>query len=247
MKKETFRIKHPYVAASILGVLCTFLTALSMAIPQAMRLDTYMIYFISAFSLVISASLGVLIMKKTNISLGTYGFSFRDKNSFQKIWGYASLILMEILPIAVYGFSNRISPYQYLIVAFFTIAVGFNEEIYFRGLILQFLTVKGRKQAIIGSAIIFGVLHLINALNGKNLFYLILQMLFAFLVGFVLAELVSITKSLWVVIIWHASHDFIAMTTEGEMDTKSLIILFIQVLLLLFYAIKIWKESTIKE
>ena len=247
MKNKTFRIKHPYAAASLIGILCTFLTALSMAIPQAMRLDTYMIYFIAAISLVISASLGVLIMKKTDISLGTYGFSFRSKDSFQKIWWYAPLILMEILPLVVYGFSNKILLNQYLIVAFLTIAVGFNEEIYFRGLILQFLTVKGRKHAIIGSAIIFGVLHLTNAFNGKNLLYLILQMSFAFLVGFVLAELVSITKSLWVVIIWHASHDFIAMTTEGELDTKALIILFIQVLLLLVYAIKIWKESTIEE
>lgn len=247
MKKETFRIKHPYAAAILLGILCTFLTALGMAIPQAMGLDTYLIYFISAISLVFSAGLGVLIMKRTNSNLGVYGFRFSEKNSLRKIWWYTPLIIMEILPPAIYGFSNKILPHQYLIVAFFTIAVGFNEEIYFRGLILQFLTVRGRKQAIIGSAIIFGVLHLINAFNGKNLFYLMLQMVFAFLVGFVLAEIVSITKSLWIVIIWHASHDFISMTTEGELDTKALIILSIQVILLLVYAIRIWKRSTIKK
>ncbi len=247
MKKETFRIKHPYAAVILLGLLCTFLTAVGMAIPQAMEFDTYMIYLISAISLVFSSGLGILIMKRTNITLSTYGFQRSENNSFRKIWWYTPLIIMEILPPAIYGFSNQILPYQYLIVAFFTIAVGFNEEIYFRGLILQFLTVKGRKQAITGSAIIFGVLHLANAFNGKNLFYIILQMLFAFLVGFVLAEIVSITKSLWIVIIWHASHDFIAMTTEGELDTKALIILSIQVLLLLMYAIGIWRKSTTKE
>ena len=247
MKKETFRSKHPYAAAILLGLLCTFLTGIGTAIPQVMDFDTYMSYLVLAISLIFSSGIGIIIMKRTNITLKTYGFQRSENKSFRKIWWYLPLIIIEILPPAIYGSSNQILPYQYLIVAFLTIAVGFNEEIYFRGLILQFLTVKGRKNAIMGSAIIFGILHIANAFNGKNLLYIVLQMSFAFLVGFVLAEILSITKSLWIVIIWHASHDFIAMTTEGELDTKALIILSIQVLLLLVYAIGIWKRSTTKE
>jgi hypothetical protein len=67
------------------------------------------------------------------------------------------------------------------------------------------------------------------------------------LVGFVIVEIVSITKSLWIVIIWHASHDFISITTEAELDTKALIILAIQVIILTIYAIGIWKKSTVEE
>jgi membrane protease YdiL (CAAX protease family) len=106
---------------------------------------------------------------------------------------------------------------------------------------------KGSKKAIIWSSVIFGTLHLINALNGKDVLYLILQMLFAFLVGFVLAEIVSITKSLWVVIIWHGAHDFISFTTSEALDLSGLIVLAVQVAILLIFAIGIWKSSVKQE
>jgi membrane protease YdiL (CAAX protease family) len=102
---------------------------------------------------------------------------------------------------------------------------------------------KGRKKAIIWSSIVFGVLHLVNVLNGKNALYLILQVIFAFLVGFVLAEIVSITKSLWIVIIWHAAHDYISSITSDTLDTTALVILAIQVVILSVYAICIWRRS----
>ena len=69
-------------------------------------------------------------------------------------------------------------------------------------------------------------------------------MFFAFLVGFVLAEIVSITKNLWVVILWHASHDYISSITGDTLDRKALIVLAIQTVILLAYAICIWKSST---
>lgn len=108
----------------------------------------------------------------------------------------------------------KITVQQYIILLFFTVAVGFNEEIYFRGLAFKFMEYKGRKKAIIWSSIVFGILHLANAFNGKNVLYLVLQMFFSFLVGFVLAEIVSITKSLWGIIFWHAAHDYIANITS---------------------------------
>lgn len=241
--KETFRKKHPYLFSILVGLLCTFFTALGMAIPQIMGFEIYSIYLSAVVGLVVSAIIGILIMFKTKIKLSSYGFRTSEKSSTRIVWWYLPLIVMELIPLVMYGFSGKISAYQYLIIALFTIAVGVNEEIYFRGLILRILSEKGKKHAIIGSAIIFGILHLSNAFNGKNILYLILQMFFAFFVGFVLAEIVSITKSLWIVIIWHASHDFISMTTEGELDTKALIILAIQVILLMIYAFGIWKKS----
>jgi membrane protease YdiL (CAAX protease family) len=106
---------------------------------------------------------------------------------------------------------------------------------------------KGTKNAIIGTSILFGVLHLANAFNGKDLFYVILQIIFAFLVGFVLAEIVSITKSLWVAIIWHASHDYISSITGDLLNTKELIILAVQVAVLIIYAFILWKSSKLED
>lgn len=154
---------------------------------------------------------------------------------------------VEIIPIVLAGFSSEVTVLQYIILLFFTVAVGFNEEIYFRGLVFKFIKEEGTKKAIIWSSVIFGVLHLVNALNGKNALYLVLQMMFAFLVGFVLAEVVSITKSLWVVIAWHAAHDYISSVTGETLDTTALIVLAIQVGILLVYAIYVWKRSNIDD
>lgn len=244
---KSFVQKHPYIAAILVGLLCTFMTALGMSVPQIMRLDTNSIYIVATIFLSISIAFGIFIMKKPKLMLADYGFRISENRSCSKVWWYAPLLAIEILPIAVYGFSSEITPLQYIILALFTTAVGFNEEIYFRGLSLKFLLEKGRKKAIIFSSIIFGVLHLINVLNGKNVLYLVLQMFFAFLVGFVLSEIVSITKSLWIVIIWHTVHDFISSTTGESLDSAALIILAIQVAILLIYAIGIWKRSTVQE
>ncbi|MDF2893147.1 MAG: Abortive infection protein, partial [Clostridia bacterium] len=176
-----------------------------------------------------------------------YGFRQSEKNTSHNVWWYIPLLAVEILPIVIVGFNSDITVLQYIIVLFFTIAVGFNEEIYFRGLALKFMEEKGRKKAIIWTSIVFGVLHLANVLNGKNALYLILQMIFAFLVGFVLAEIVSITKSLWIVIIWHAAHDYISSITSDALDKTALVILAIQVGILSVYVICIWRRSKVDD
>ena len=241
--KKPFRIKHPYIAAILIALLCTFMTALGSAVPQIIGLDIDMQLVVTTFFLIISVSIGLIIIKKTNIKFFNYGFRMNEKNSYRKVWYYIPLILIEIIPIAFVGFSSNITSMQYITLLFFTIAIGFNEEIYFRGIVFNFLLVKSRKIAIVLSSVIFGILHLANAFNGKNLVYLVLQVFFAFLVGIVLAEIVSVTKSLWLVIIWHASHDYIANITGDNLDSKALIALVLQVIILLIYSICIWKSS----
>ncbi|MDF2987148.1 MAG: Abortive infection protein [Eubacterium sp.] len=245
--KNTFIKKHPYIAATLAGLLCTFMTALGVAVPQIAGLKEYSIHAAATVFLLISIAIGILIMKRSKNSLADYGFKTSENRSISKVWWYIPLLAIEILPIAVYGFRPEITPVQYIILALFTIAIGFNEEIYFRGMALKFLMEKGTTKAILGSSVIFGVLHLINALNGKNVLYLVLQILFAFLVGFVLSEIASITKSLWIVIVWHAAHDFISNTTSDSLDSTALIILAVQVAILIVYAIGIWKKCSVHE
>lgn len=245
--KQSFVQKHPYGGAILIGILCVFMTGLGIAIPQTMGMDDYSTYMVATIFLILSIALGIFIMIKSKSTLAEYGFRLSETKSSRNVWWYVPLIMIEVVPLFIYGFSSKITAVQYIILAFFTIAVGFNEEIYFRGLVFNFLMQKGRKKAIIASSIIFGVLHLSNALNGSDLLYLVLQMFFALLVGFVLAEIVSITKSLWQVIIWHAAHDFISFTTEEVLDRKALIILAIQVVILLIYAIGIWKQNSKNE
>jgi membrane protease YdiL (CAAX protease family) len=223
------------------------MTALGTAIPQIIGLDTNIQIVVTTVFLIFSITIGIFIMKKSRFTLSDYGFRKSKKDSYFKVWWYIPLLAVEIIPIVLAGFSSEVTVQQYIILLLFTVAVGFNEEIYFRGLALKMMDEKGSKKAIIWSSIIFGVLHLANAFNGKNALYLTLQMIFAFLVGFVLAEIVSISKSLWIVIIWHAAHDYISCITSEVLDTTALIVLAIQVGILLVYAICIWSRSNVDD
>lgn len=245
--QETFTQKYPKIAVVLIGLLCTFMTALGTAIPQIMGLDTDLQIIVTTVFLIVSVGVGILIMIRSRFRLLDYGFRCNEKESTRKVWWYVPLVVIEIIPIAVNGFSSEITAIQYIILVFFTIAVGFNEEIFFRGLAFKFMAGKGIRSAIIWSSVVFGILHLANAFNGKSLVYLFLQMAFAFLVGVVLAEIVSITKSLWVVIAWHAAHDYISSITGVNLDSKALVVLVIQVCIILIYIISIWKLCLKKE
>lgn len=241
--KKSFVQKHPYIAAILAGVLCTFMTALGMALPQILELNDNATYGIAAVFLLISVLIGIIIMKGSVFTLADYGFRKNEKGTLRKTGWYIPLAAIEILPVAVFGFNTSVTALRLVVLICFTAAVGFNEEIYFRGLIFKFLEREGTKKAIIWSSVIFGILHLANAFNGENTLYLILQMLFAFLVGFVLSEIVSITKSLWVLIIWHAVHDFISIMAGDIFNQAALAVLGIQVIILVIYAVCIWKMS----
>lgn len=241
--KERVRKRHPYICAIGAAFLCTFMTGLGTAIPQILNLPIEMQLIVTTIFLIFSVFISLFIMNKTGLSFIDCGFRLENKNTLRKAMYYIPLIAIEIIAILLLGFSSEITVKQYIVLLLFVIAVGFNEEIYFRGIVYNYLLVKGSKTAIIFSSIIFGLLHIANAFNGKNLAYLILQMIFAFLVGFVLAEIVNITKSLWFLIIWHALHDYIASITREDLEIKAIVVLALQVCILVIYAIIMWKAN----
>lgn len=241
---KTFSEKYPYLASVLAALLCVFLTAVGAAIPIIMKLSTDMSLIIMTASVAVSVIVGLFIMKSSRFSFYEYGFCSFEKGSLAKVWWLLPLILVEIVQIAAYGFSTEVTLSQYLIRILFVMAVGINEETYFRGFILKFIGIKGVKKAIFGSALIFGFGHISLAFSGENIIYVLLVILFAFFVGFVLAEIVSTTKSLWIGIVWHAANNYISEITGKSADLKAIIVLSIQLLILLIYLIGIWKVST---
>lgn len=63
-----------YISAILMGLLCTFMTALGMAIPQIMRLDVNKQMVLTTVFLIISIGMGILIMKKSRFTLSEYEF-----------------------------------------------------------------------------------------------------------------------------------------------------------------------------
>ncbi|GIO36635.1 hypothetical protein J41TS12_14960 [Paenibacillus antibioticophila] len=230
-------LKNPYWPAIGVAVLCTFFTALGSAIAEMTEAEEAAAYLIMAGGVAVSALLGLLIMKRSGNVMKQYGFRLPDRNGIGHVWMYVPLFLLELVPVLIYGFHFNKQPVVYMVLLLFTLLVGLNEELYFRGLVVGYLNRVSTRTAIIGSSVIFGALHAVTALNGKNLGLVLLQVGFAFLAGLVLVQIVVLTKSLWPGILWHIVHNFLSFSTEDVFDEKAILVVSVQVILLLVYAI----------
>lgn len=99
--------------------------------------------------------------------------------------------------------------------------VGFLEEVIFRGLLFRAMEKDNLKTAIIVSALTFGIGHIVNLLNGKDLTSTILQIVFAVAVGFVLVLIFYHGGSLIPCILFHSANNALsAFGADGNMDPK---------------------------
>lgn len=245
--KKTFVQNHPYWAAIIAAVICTFLSAVGAASAQIAEVSDIASYAFMTGSVVVSALLGLLYIRKSRFSMEQIGFRKPAAGTTGLVWLYLPLLALEIIPLIAYGPSAFNESFGlYAVLTLFTLFVGLNEELYFRGLVFTFLQQKGSRAAVIGSSIIFGALHAANVLSANNPWqHVLLQIVFAFLVGLVLALIMLITKSLWVGIVWHAIHNFLSFSTEVTIDGTALIVVGAQVLILLIYTVVLWKKARI--
>lgn len=187
-----------------------------------------------------SVLLAVLYIWRSKYSFSGVGFRKMEPGVIKKIMYFIPVVVMEAIGL-VAGF-KKISVGYVAAVFFFTLAVGFAEEIYFRGIILKVLESMGTKKAVVVSSIIFGVTHLGNIAGGANIFETLLQVIFAFVFGIVFAEMFIISKSMIPVIIWHFLHDFTSFL-QLEPDVN-IILLFatLQTVILIIYAILMWRK-----
>ncbi len=84
------------------------------------------------------------------------------------------------------------------------INVGFIEEIIFRGFLFKMMEKDNVKIAIIVNAITFGAGHIINLLNGAELIPTLMQICYAFSIGYLFVIIFYKSKSLIPCIITHS-------------------------------------------
>lgn len=126
---------------------------------------------------------------------------------------YAPLLLiLVVLFIANNGFASApASTFIYLLLTQLLL-VGFVEETLFRGILMRVFAHKGVMYAIIISSVFFGVTHALQALGGQSLEDTLLQIVYAFGIGFMLALLVAKHRAVMLTILFHGLHNFINMT-----------------------------------
>lgn len=120
--------------------------------------------------------------------------------------------LLAGTPFLLFGANLPAADYLPLIVVG-TSLIAFNEEAFFRGLMLDWLRPLGWRRAIVGSAVLFGSAHALNLVSGANIPFTVMQIAATTAGGVALAAIRIRSGSLWPVIVLHIVFDAIALAT----------------------------------
>lgn len=228
-KNERFFTKHPYifVAALLVLVLSAVVSTLIIGFAGFSNLITANNYFDSNLSFFISEVVAIILLLAVAWKLEFFDQTFFSKRNL-KIGALLSVpiliiaVLWNILPSVMYNNPSLFRIDVSLIVMAFltTLAIGFAEEILFRGLIFRnFLrrygmTKKGIYISIIVSSVIFGLVHASNAVSSSP-DAIIQQVIYATAMGIILALFYLITGNLLVPALCHGLFDFTDYVIPG--------------------------------
>ena len=237
-------IKRPLIKAIFFTLIPLIFATIAGTIISIMELDNNISIVVQSICFFISILTGIIILKILHFRFNEIGIRNIQKEGLKNVFYFILLILVEMLPF-FNGLNEQNNFIKVILLIIFTIIVGINEELYFRGIIMGLFKNKNIK-AIIISSILFGVGHIANAFSNQNYLYIILQVIFAFIIRIVFAEIVIITESIILPMIFHTIHDFIAMITNDNVIGKSLMILIIQIIVLLIFCIMMLKKIKYK-
>ena len=193
-------------------------------------------------AMVVSICIGVLLARRYG-GLSGVGIRTPHQGWLKHVWWLVPIVAVEAVGFLA-GLDIHGSGVPLLLLALFCAVVGVHEELYFRGLVASCLKRFGWPLMAVGSALLFGIGHLAQALSGtESPTYVAVQIVFAILFGVVALEILQITGSLWPVIAWHAVHDFIAQITVNSLTSMATVAVSVQTAILLATAILWWKKA----
>ncbi|MBU5257905.1 MULTISPECIES: CPBP family intramembrane glutamic endopeptidase [Bacillus] len=199
--------------------------------------DPMTIYIINGSAMLAGCLLLLFIIQKSRFHLKEIGF----RKGSLGMW-VIPILFIEAIPF-IAGLNTYLSLSSFTALCFFMVCVGIFEEGIFRGILFQYLKRINLSTAIWGSAVLFSLGHAANLLSGKSLTLTVAQIIFAFLFGFVAAEIVALTHSLQWVIIWHAVHNIVDQMTNGQTPmAMQMLLLSVQCVILLVLALMLWRR-----
>ena len=226
---------HPILFSILLGILLTFLIAVASAAATIMKFGDTGIMFAQACAFLVMAVVVTLYMKKRDPSLGIFGFRKLDMRQEKVVLYYIPLLVIAFIQPIMGGFNLELTAPQIVLILIFSLLVGYTEESIFRGIIREKLRSKGPIFYIVFSSIFFGILHMANGLNGSDLVHILLQVLNAFLIGFILALLIETTHNILPLIVFHFMFDALAQLTSSTIvDQEVLVVSVLNTLYLLY-------------
>lgn len=144
-----------------------------------------------------------------------------DQAGWRWKFGYAWLWLagplwLALTPIGIAAGNIAATPSRALLWLTAAVLVGFVEETVFRGFLFNGLQQRmGVFKAALASSVMFGLLHVCNALFGAEASFLGAQIVLAFGLGMVFALMTVRSGSVWPAVFLHAAADAVGLSALG--------------------------------
>ena len=212
----------------------TFLTALTLlvffflqgAVVTVNEIDGAASALIRGGIIGLAAVAAIVFTRIKHKNLTAIGFRKAEQGASKKPLYYIPLLVIALSALTV-GIDLKKGSGYLLANLFLALCVGLTEEIYFRGIICSLWLRKGVRKAILVSAVLFGLCHLMNVLGGAGLTETILQIFFALAYGVAFALIFIVSKSIWPCILLHAFHDACSfLSVDGSVRANILIGIF---------------------
>lgn len=249
-KKKRWKLIGIIILAILLfyGILLVFGSNIAGLLYQTLFYGKYNTMFISELVILLFALIMLLLGKRLSI-LKPCGKSIIYGIKRGMPIFVVSLISLFSSLTGILGENLNIPNLISLIIL--AITIGMAEEFFFRGFIQGEIVDaygKSRKQVIISvvvSGVIFGLVHLTNALSGQDIITTLMQVLQASSLGILLGSIYFITKNIWSVVFLHAFYDFAIMLSEvnsykdciNSTDISTVMLIFTLVVSLIYVVI----------
>lgn len=236
----TWRVRAPWLVAIGFALVPVVFTGGASAAAQLSGAPEPVSALMLAAGAALSAIIGLIVMRLSSPTLREYGFR-PARNARSALWFVPAAVAVAIILVSQ---GVQVDTPTLLAYGVLVVAVAINEETWFRGIVFAVLRARSTRAAIIGSSVLFGVLHLANVAGGEGIGAALLQVAFAALFGVVAAQLIVRTGSLLPVILWHAAWNFVSFIGGNASGVGAMVGLGVACLVMLGYSLVLRRRPT---
>ena len=149
-----------------------------------------------------------------------YGL-FLPRYRLSRAWFFLPLALVASYKV-VFSPALRYAPVESMLFVVSMLCVGFLEEMIFRGFLFRAMEKKNLARAVVVSAVTFGIGHIVNLINGQDLFETCGQIAFAVIVGFALVILFYKGRSLVPCSVFHSVFNSLSVISNENAQMRAL-------------------------
>ncbi|MGM0421192.1 MAG: CPBP family glutamic-type intramembrane protease, partial [Bacillota bacterium] len=218
--KESLVNRHPLLFTFGLGLILTIGVAGAGTISTILELGDNGTLAVLGIPFLLMGVLITLYISKSRGGFEPFGFVKVEVQEARQVLYYLPLLAIAFVYPLLGGLKAEMPWSEIIIILVFAFFVGYTEEAIFRGIYKEKLLKKGVGFFLLFSSGYFGILHAANALTGKDLTAVILQVTNAFLVGLILSLLLLILPSIIPLIAFHFLYDALALMTGSGAEQR---------------------------